>query len=214
MNTLLDWWSFIWQLYMSALHFADQLGGVAMVLIWVLATAAAFAALVVAPALFVFQLVAFAFVLAMKASMVLLFAGSAMTVASSLERLKVDQTTNVAQVVEPNAAKFFPATDPRRDCKQVNTGQLNDHVVNYLLVLAVEEVSNYNRDIQRKVDVIRTSGLKLNEALIVEGLNPSFRMIPPKEQIWRKCSISRHLLSRHVTLLLRWVGAKHGIKSR
>lgn len=101
MNTLLDWWGFIWQLYVSTLQSGAQLGGLAMVLIWVMATAAAFAALIVAPVVFVSKLVAFAFMLAFKAALVLLFAGSAIEMAKAIEHHQADHKAKVVQLQPP-----------------------------------------------------------------------------------------------------------------
>ena len=101
MNTLLDWWGFIWQLYVSTLQAGNQMGGVAMVLIWAMATAAAFAALVVAPVVFISKLVAFAFMLAFKAALVLLFACTAIEMTKAIDLHQAYRKAKVAQLQPP-----------------------------------------------------------------------------------------------------------------
>ena len=115
MTTLLDWWGFIWQLYVSTLQAGNQMGGVAMVLIWAMATAAAFAALVVAPVVFISKLVGFAFMVAFKAALVFLFAGTAIEMAKAIDHHQADHKAKVVQLQPPPSTALSALdTTPRQ----------------------------------------------------------------------------------------------------
>lgn len=69
MTALLAWWTFIWDLYLQALAWGSDLGGFWGLLIYLLATAAAFGAAVVAPIVLLIKLVIIALVLSVKLGM-------------------------------------------------------------------------------------------------------------------------------------------------
>lgn len=96
MNLLLEWWAFVWQLYLAALKTGQDLGGLTMWLVWAMSTAAAFAAMVVAPVVLVAKLIALAFVLAFKAALGLLIVGSLVEVTGAWQRHESSQMAALA----------------------------------------------------------------------------------------------------------------------
>jgi len=69
MSTLIAWWGFIWGVYLQALSLGSDVGGLWGLLIYLLATVAAFGLAVVAPALLVVKLVVIVFTLSIKVAL-------------------------------------------------------------------------------------------------------------------------------------------------
>ena len=191
MSVLLEWWSFIWQLYLSALNLGGQWGGVPMLLIWVMASAAAFSAMVVAPIVFVAKLAVFAFIWALKAALVALFVGAAVETVKAIEPQYPMTAAQIPKLVpidvEPDnrvlAHQSEPAPQPdplNRICQRIQPADMSVRVMDHLLQTATGAVVRYNADIEFKVKELKTLGEDLPLALIHEGLNPGFRMTPPQ----------------------------------
>ena len=71
---------------------------------------------------------------------------------------------------------------PAEVCKRTSHQLLKDQALAHMLQLAVQPVQDYNVDIERKVKEVRRLGIRLPDAIVDQGLNPSFRMTPPNLQ--------------------------------
>ncbi|MDP2096037.1 MAG: hypothetical protein Q8K50_19420 [Hydrogenophaga sp.] len=69
---------------------------------------------------------------------------------------------------------------PHRACQAIDERVLQQQVMNHLLRLAIDSVETYNIDSENKVNEVLALGQRIPDAIIHEGLNPGFRMTPPK----------------------------------
>lgn len=129
MNALPAWWTFIWDLYLQALTWGSDLGGFWGLLIYLLATVAAFGAAVVAPIVLLIKLVIIALVLSVKLAMLAILFWAAAHASQAIGNQQTEE-------IRPSAATKTMSSDTSHIVEAKLAGLHCIHEFNFLCAKA------------------------------------------------------------------------------